>query len=192
MRKKNEFKPDRNGSHWISRLYLTEKQRKGLLKWVLYALVLVLLSVIQDVILCKVRIFGATTSLVPCAIFLITIMEDSERGSIFALTAAIIYQFSGTAPGMYCMVFITFLGVGVAILRQAFFQKRFSTAVLCTALAMLVYELLVFAIGWFLGLTIFARLPGFLLTAALSLLAVPILYPICFGIQSIGGETWKE
>jgi len=36
------------------------------------------------------------------------------------------------------------------------------------------------------------RVIGFVITAALSSIAVPILYPICLAIESIGGETWKE
>ena len=63
---------------------------------------------------------------------------------------------------------------------------------ICTAAAMLLYEMAVFAMGLFLGLTIPARFAGFLITAALSLLAAPILYPIALSIGSLGGEAWKE
>ena len=65
-------------------------------------------------------------------------------------------------------------------------------ALVCVAGAMFIYELLVFAIGLFLGLTVFGRIFGFLLTAGLSLISVPILYPIVLAIASIGGQTWKE
>ena len=70
--------------------------------------------------------------------------------------------------------------------------KGFSTAMLCTAVAMLFYELAVFAIGLFLGLTTLARLPGFVITAGLSLLAAPALYALAMAIGRIGGEVWKE
>ncbi len=58
MARKNEFKPDKPYSGFWEKLLLTRLQRKVLLKWCLYALLLVALSVLQDVLLCRVRIFG--------------------------------------------------------------------------------------------------------------------------------------
>ena len=71
MARKNEFQPDKPKSVLINRLHLTRLQRKKLLKWVLYSLVLLALSLVQDVMLCHFRVLGASTDLVPCAIFLI-------------------------------------------------------------------------------------------------------------------------
>lgn len=189
---KKEFKSDKPYSGFWGKLYLTKLQRKGLLKWSLYALLLLALSLLQDVVLCHFRLFGATTELVPLGIFLICILEGAETGSVFALIASLIYLFSGTAAGPYSMVFITALSIAVTIFRQAYLQKGLGAAVLCTACAMLAYELLQFCMGLFLGLTIKERLIGFLLTAFLSCLPLPLLYPITLSIESIGGETWKE
>ena len=66
MAKKYEFKPDKANSGIANKLILTRLQQKKLLKWLLYTLVLLALSVLQDVILCQARIFGSTTELVPC------------------------------------------------------------------------------------------------------------------------------
>lgn len=192
MGKKYSFKPDKLKQNLVSKLYLTKLQRRVILKWSLYGFLLLVLSVLQDVILCRFRVAGATTELIPCGIFLICIVEGSESGSIFTLAAASMYLFSGSAPGVYSLIFITFLAIGVTILRQAYFQKGFAAAFLCCAMAMIVYELLVFAIGLFLGLTVFARILGFAVTAGLSLISIPILYPIVLAIASIGGQTWKE
>ena len=192
MAKKYEFKPDKPQVGFLSKLFLTQKQRKTLLKWLLYALVLVALSVVQDVLLCRVRLFGATTELVPCGIFLICLAEGMESGSVFALVSACVYLFSGTAAGIYSFVFITFLAVLVAYFRQAFLQKSFLAAMVCTAVAMVAYEMLVFAIGWFLGLTIPARAGGFFLTAVLTVLTAPVIYPVIRSISTIGGQAWKE
>ena len=57
---------------------------------------------------------------------------------------------------------------------------------------MVLYELVNFAFGLFLALTPFARIYAFLITAAISLLAVPVLYPILKAISAIGGPSWKE
>lgn len=192
MAKKQEFKPDKPSTSLLSHLILTKKQQRTVLKWSFYGLLLVALSVLQDVLLSQVRLFGATTELIPCAIFLICILEGAHSGSIFTLVAALLYLFSGTAPGPYSMVAITVFAIGVSILRQAYLQESFSSAFLCAALAMVLYVLTNFAFGLFLGLTPLSRFFGFLITAALSMLAVPILYPILKAIGAFGGYSWKE
>ena len=191
-KKKNEFRPDKPYSNWLSKLYVTQKQRRQLLKWTLYALVLLVLSILQDVVLCHFRLFGATTDLVPCGIFVICLLEGSHTGSVFTLISALIYTFSGSAPGPYCIAFITVLAVGVTLFRQAFLQKGFLVAVFCCVLAVFLYEMALFLFGALFGYTLWNRVIGFVITAALSSIAVPILYPICLAIESIGGETWKE
>ena len=118
MAKKYEFKPDRPHATFLSKLYLTQKQRKSLLKWVLYGLVLVVLSVLQDVLLCRLDIFGATTELVHCAIFLICLMESVESGTIFALVAGSLYVFSGSSAGNHVIVLIPVIAFMVCWLRQ--------------------------------------------------------------------------
>ena len=153
MARKYEFKPDKPQNGFFSKLFLTQKQRRSVLKWALYSLVLLVLSVLQDVLLCRFRLFGATTELVICGIFLICVMEGMEKGSVFCLCAGCVYLFSGTAAGYYSIVLIPALGVAVTWFRQSFLRKGFSAAMLCTAVATTVYEILVFAIGLFLGMT---------------------------------------
>lgn len=192
MAKKYEFKPDKPVSGFFSKLHLTAKQRRSLLKWFLYALVLVVLSVLQDVLLSRMDIFGATTELVPCGIFLICLLEGLESGSLFALLAGCLYLFSGSSAGNHVIVLITAIAVLVTYLRQSFLQKGFGAAMLCTAGAMLLYEMTLFFIGLFFGLTLWGRVGVFALTAGLSLLIAPALYPLFLAIGKIGGESWKE
>ncbi len=192
MRRQKEFKPDKEGAGLLARLYITQKQRRSIYKWSLYALVLLVLSVLQDVVLCRVRVFGATTDLVPCVIFLICVLEGGEGGAVFALVSSLLYVYSGTAPGPYCMVFLVIFALGISIFRQAYLQSGFGAAFLCTAVGMLAYEGGVYLMGLFLGLTMPERWVGFLVTGGLTLVAVPILYPLLLRTQSIGGQTWKE
>ena len=192
MARQYEFKPDRPHSGFWDKLYITPQQRKILLKWGLYTVLLIVLSVLQDVIFSRVSILGATTDLVPCCIFLICILEGVDTGSIFCLVASVLYFFSGTPAGPYCIPFIVLLGVILTVFRQSYLQKGFGAAMLCMTMAMLVYELLTFATGLFLGVTYADRFVAFLLTSAFSLLSVPALYLLCKLIGKIGGEIWKE
>ena len=192
MAKNMDFKPDKPRSSWLSKLYLTALQRKAILRWFLFSMVLLVLSVVQDVILCRFRLFGVTSELVPCGIFLISVIVGTHQGSLFALISSLVYLLSGTAPGPYSMVFITALSIFVCILRQGYLQKGFAAAMLCTVLAMVAYTVLNYAFALFLGYTIPGRFIGAFVTAGLSVIVAPILYPLFLFIGSIGGEAWKE
>ena len=135
---------------------------------------------------------GARTDIVPGLILMICTMQGAEIGSVFALTAACLYYFSGSAPGPYCIVLITFLGVLASIFRQAYLRKGFSALMLCSTLCVFLYETGVFLIGLFLKQTYSQRFSVFLLTAVLTTLCLPVVYPILRSIGKIGGETWKE
>ncbi len=191
-RKKNEFRPDAVRHDLLGKLLLTKKQRQTLLRWVLYAAVCLAALIVQDVLMSRVSIFGATTDLVPCCILAICVLQGAESGSIFALVSALIFYFSGSSPGLGCIPLITALAVFGAIFRQAYLQQGFFTLLLCLAATLLAYELITFAVVLFLGYTVAGRFWAACLTVPLTLLAVPILYPILRSIGKIGGETWKE
>jgi hypothetical protein len=123
-RKKYEFRQDKTGPDLLSKLYLTKKQRSALLKWTLFALVLLVLSLIQDVILCHVNIFGASTDLLPFAILLACTLLGADSCCVFSLVAAAFYQFSGTGPGYYTIALIPVLGTVTALIRQAYLQSE--------------------------------------------------------------------
>jgi hypothetical protein len=190
MAKKNEFKPDKPHSGVWEKLLLTKLQRKAFLKWTLYALVLVVLSVVQDVLLSRVRLLGATTELVPCGIFLVCLLEGADRGSIFVLVASMLYYFSGTGEGVYVILFITAVAIGATWVRQRFLQSGFGAAMVCTAAAMVVYRLAMYAIGTFLGLTTLSSIGSFLLTAIMTMIPAPVIYLVLCAIG--GGDIWKE
>ena len=192
MAKKYEFQPDKPYATWLSKLQLTRQQQKNILKWGLYALLLVILSVVQDVVLCRLRIDGGTTDLVPCAIFLVCLCEGTQRGSVFSLIAAFLYLRSGSAPGPHVLVLITVLAAISTALYQAYLRPGFPAALLCLTLSMALYELGIFSFCMLLEQVTFSRYMSFVVPAVLTLVAVPVLYPLMRAISSIGGETWRE
>ncbi len=190
--KKRDFKPDKVKSWDWSKLLLTKKQQLTLWKWLLLSLVLVAMSLLQDVVLSRIRLFGTTTDLLVCTIFLACIMQDTDVGCLFALISSTLYLFSGSAPGAYVIALITVIGTVVSIFRQCYLRKGFGSVVLCTGVAIFLYEMIIFFIGLFLEQTTLSRLPAFCICAGLSLAVMPLLYPIFHAISKIGGETWKE
>ena len=189
---KYEFRPDTLGSGWLKRLYMTRLQRLIILKWFLYALLCVLLLVLQDVILSRFQVLGATTDLAPAAILLISVLVGAEYGSIFVLVASTLYWFSGSAPGAYCIALLCFASIAVSLFRQAYWRRGFSSTVLCAGVALMIYETGVFLAGMLLGLTQWGRFYRFALTGAMSWAVMIPLYPLCFKIGLIGGQPWKE
>ena len=190
--KKRDFKPDRPQSGALSKLYLTPLQRRSLLKWLLTAALLLVISLVQDVIMSRARIFDTTTDLLACAILMVCIMKDPEVGCVFALVSSALYFCSGTAPGSYAIALLTGLGVVAGVARQCYLRKGFGSTMLCTAGAILAYELIIFFFAVFLGQTHFSRVLVAVFTGVLTLIAIPIFYPIANAIDKIGGESWRD
>lgn len=188
----NEFRPDRMGGGLLKALHLTQQQRLTLLRWTLYAAVCVLCLVLQDVVMSRIHIFGATTDLAPAAMLLIGVLEGSEVGGVFLLLASVVYHFSGSSPGAFTVALLTVIGVLMSLLRQRFWRRSPGSIILCAGIAMVAYELAVFAAGIFMGMTHFGRVGAFLLCGLLSLLVQIPLYFLIYKIGLIGGNQWKE
>lgn len=192
-RKKNdEFRPDSTQGVWLKTLRMTRLQRLRLLKWVTYVFTLILAVVAQDVILSRFRPFGSAPELPVCVILLVTVIEGSEVGSLFVLFASLGYFYTGSTPGAYSIGLLCFLGVFATLLRQMYLNRSKSAIVLCAGVAGGIYELGIFAVGIFQGLTRWDKLPVFLLAGLYNFLLMIVLYPLIYKIGQIGGNTWKE
>lgn len=187
-----DFKPDVQKGIWIKTAKLTKLQQLRLTRWVLYVLTVIGCLVLQDVLMSQFSIFGATTDLPACGILLITVMEGTEIGSIFVLIASTLYYFSGNAPSAFCIGLLTAFGIGATLFRQLFWHRSKGSIILCSAIALVLYELGLFVVGIGSGLTHWGRLPSFALTAAFSCLVLIPLYSLIYKIGLIGGNTWKE
>ena len=187
-----EFKPDREKVPLSKKLHLTALQKKQVQMWSLNGLVCLFLLVLQNVIMSRISVVGATTDLVPAAILLICVVYDAYDGSLFGIIASTLYVFSGAAPGPYAIGYLTVLGVAAALFRQSLWRRGFRSNALCAGSALLIYELAIWGTGVFLGLTYWSRIGVFLLTWGLSFLMMLALYPLIRRIQKIGGETRKE
>ena len=194
-RRKNkvyEFKPDRQTTSFWKQLYMTRLQRMHLLKWSSHAAFCILMLTLQDVMLSQIRISGATTDLAVCAIFLIGLYEGTENGSLFAFIASVLYLFSGSSPGAQCIALISCTTVCLNLLRQTYWRRSSGSILLCTCAAIVIYEMLNFLFGIFVGNTIWDRTGVFALVAAFTCAAAFPMYPAVKLISKIGGETWKE
>ena len=191
-RKKIEFRPDPTGHNWADKLRLTPLQRKSVLKWMLYSAVCVAGLVLQDSMLARLRLFGGCFDVTPALIVLICVLEGSENGSLFALLASMVYVFSGTGQGHYCIAMLTLAAVLATAFRQSYLRRGAGSDLICVGGAMVLYEMAVFTAGVVQGLTYRARWGVFLMTAIISTLAAGAVYTLLKYIGTIGGNAWKE
>lgn len=191
-RRKYQFKPDRNGTGILNKLYIPKGERLRILRWTLYALVFLAALVIQDSVLSRYRLFGGAMELAPAVLLVVTVAHGSHDGSVYALICSMVYVFAGTGPGYYCIFLLTLYACAAAVLREEFLCRSTATTWLCSGAAMLLYELTVYGVGLAFGLTSPGRITAFLMTAALSILVMPPLYALVLRIGKIGGEQWKE
>ena len=162
------------------------------MKKFLCILLCLLLSVIQDVMMSRFSIFGITTDLMPMVILLITVTEGISNGSLFVLVASLMYYFSGSSPGPYSVAILTVLGIGACMFRQLYWHRNRGSIVLCAGLALMLYEIITYGLGIFLGLTYWGRIGIFVFTGLLSWLIMIPMYKLINAIGTIGGNTWKE
>lgn len=192
MRRAEEFRPDSETTAFIKLLHVTPQQRLTLIRWTLYVLMVILAITLQDVIFSRITLMHACLDLPATVILLLTILEGSEVGSLFVLLASIFYYFSGSAPGAYSVGFLSIFGTVASLLRQTYWHRSSGSIVLCTGIAILMYEIGLFGAGLFLELTSFRYFMRFIMTALYSAVMVIPLYPLCYRIGLIGGNTWKE
>ena len=190
LSKQSEFKPDPRQNSLSGLFHVTQLQKQRMLKWTLYVLTGILLLTIQDVIMSRVSIFGATTALP--VVYILTVIEGVDVGSLFVLFASTIYYFSGSAPGPYCIGLLCAVGIIATLLRQAYLRRTKASIVICAGIALTIYEMGLFVVGIGLGLTRWDRVFSFLITAGYSFGVMILLYPLINKIGLIGGTTWKE
>lgn len=191
-RKKIEFRPDPTGHNWADKLKLTPLQRKSLLKWALYSAVCVAGLVLQDSMLARLRLFGGCFDVTPALIVLICVLEGSENGSLFTLLASMVYVFSGTGQGYYCIALLTLAALLATAFRQGYLRRGAGSDLICVGGAMVLYEMGVFTAGLLQGLTYRGRWGVFFVTAIISTLAAGAVYALLKYIGTIGGNAWKE
>ena len=191
-RKNADFRPDSQRQDWTQRLYLSPQQQRRYLKWALLSLLSVVALVLQDVLFARMSLFGATVDMVPTVLFMICVIHGAESGAVFMLVGALIYWFSGSAPGVYVILLIPVLGTVAAAFRQAFLRKGFRTTLMCTAAALVAYETVSFLASLLLGVTRFGRAYVMMISTVLSLLTLPAVFLLVWGICKIGGDSWKE
>lgn len=191
-RNQSEFRPDKTPISLPKVFFWTQVQKARAAKWGLYILTMILTLTVQDVILGRTRLLGATTDLPAMLILLITVMEGVDVGSLFVLISSVLYYCSGTASSPYCVILLSAIGIAASLLRQAWLRRSKASIVFSAGVGLMLYELALFVVGLAQGLTHFSRLIAFVLTGLYSWALMLPMYDLINKIGQIGGNTWKE
>ena len=178
-------------------LHLTKLQWQGILKWSLYALLTLLVLLLQTVVLAKRPVLGIRLSPLPALMVCVCIREGPEQGGLYALLSSLFWCLSGAEFGNLSVAVIPVGAILCAVLCRAVLTLRFLPAALCCLGVSLLNELVIFAFKLILPHTVplinnpptvapenFWRvlLPGVLLSA----LFIPLHYVLVKLISRIG------
>lgn len=162
------------------------KTYRNVLMWTLYALLFLLVVVLQEVVFGKHRFFGVKLSLIPVAVACICMHVGHEAGAIFALAASLVWCWSGADGGSLGIITLTVAGILSGYLCDAVFARRLIPALGLSLGAVLLHEGALFFLKFYLNegdISLWRWLP---VQAGLSLLACPFLYLLAKAIRKAG------
>ena len=169
--------------------HLTRRQWLGLVRWLLYALTLLLTIVLQSVLLSRLPIFGVRLNVIPLLLCCICVREGAEKGGLFVLLGTLFWSCSGLDYGNLSILVVTVCSVLSAWLFATVLSARFPAVALCCFVTTLLNELAIFVFKLILTNLDPANLWQVLLPCAgLSMLGFVPLYLLVKAISRIGGD----
>lgn len=171
----------------LDKFYITPKQWLHILRWSLYALLLLAAMMVQTVVFGNRTLFGTHPSFVPVVIACVCLREGPERGGIFALAASVFWCLSGADYGAVSIVVLTVVPVLGGVVVRAVLSNRFVPCLIITFLTLLIEQSVIFLMKFFFGAMEGALYVTELLPCVIvSLLAQPVTYFLVKHIERIG------
>lgn len=113
------------------------EQKKSLLMWGLYSLLLLAIVLVQTVLLGKIALFGVHFDLLPLLVCAVAVFHGAEAGGMFALAAGLLWALSGGGDGSILLVCLTVCGVLCGYLCDAVLHRRTTTFLILCLLSLL-------------------------------------------------------
>ncbi len=171
----------------LDKLYITPRQWLHILRWCLYALLLLLAMMVQTVVLGNRSILGIHPVLVPVVITCACLREGPERGGLFALLGSLFWQLSGADMGSVSILTLTLTPLFGSLLCRRILANRFLPCLIFTLLTLLIDQAVIFVLRLFLnGLPPASFVSQLLPCVFLSLCAQPVVYLLVKWIARIG------
>lgn len=162
------------------------KTYRNALMWALYALLFLVVMVVQTAVFGRHRFWGAKLSLIPVAIACVTMHVGHEPGAIFALAASLVWYWTGADGGSVGIVTLTVTGIVAGYLCDAVYARRLLPALCLSLGAVLFHEGALFLIKYYLNeadLSLWRWLP---IQVGLALPAGLVIFPLAKAIRKAG------
>lgn len=169
------------------KLYITPRQWMHVLRWTVYALLLLLTIMVQTVMIGRHTVFGAHPDFVSVVIVCVCLREGAARGGLFALLASLFWFLTGADTGSVSIFVLTALPVCASLVCRAYLTQRYLPCLLTCLVTLFVNHTAIFLIKLYLGqATAVMFLTRLLPCVFVSLIAQPIIYFLASRIEKIG------
>lgn len=162
---------------------------KNALMWALYAVLFLLVMVVQTVVFGRVRFFNAKLSLIPVVITCVAMYNGAENGGAFALIAGTFWCLSGVDGGGLMLVLCTVCAVCAGYLCDRIFNRNLISSLMMSFASLVICQLTLFALKWYLGQTGGEGWLPLGYQIALSMLACPLLTLAAWAIRKVGDKA---
>lgn len=160
---------------------------RSILMWALYAVLFLFTMLLQTVVFGHLRVWGVKLNLLPVAVVCIAMRAGHEGGGLFGLLAALVWQFTGADDGSLALISFTLCGILAGWLCDAVCARRLAVALALSLAALVLHEGAAFLMKFYLESADISLIRWVPLTALLSVLACPVLYPLAKTIGKVGG-----
>lgn len=164
---------------------MRERYKKALM-WVLYALLLLTVAVIQGVVFGRTRYFGTKLSLLPVAVACIAMHGGAEDSGVFGLAAGVFWCLSGGDGGGLLILLCTLCALAAGYLCDRYLNRNLLSAAMMCLMALVVTQTLLFLFKRYIGQTGDEGWLILLRQIGLSMLACPPVYLAAWAIRKAG------
>ena len=161
---------------------------RHILMWVLYGVLFLAVMLLQTTVFGRVRFYGVKLNLLPVTVVCIAMFVGHEAGGLFALIAAVVWALTGADSAALSIVSLTLTAIFAGWLCDSLFPRRFLPALLLALAAVLLHAAADFLLKYYLSGADWSLLRWVPVTAGLSVLACPVLYPLAKAIGKVGGN----
>lgn len=162
------------------------QRKKTVTMWALYALFFLAVLLVQDAMLGRVTLWGASLMLVPAAAFAVAVHTGAEEGGLFCLIASIVWALSGAADGGLMILLLTFCGIVCGYLATSVLQSWLIPASALCLVALALTLGISYAVHIYLEELAKSGIRVYLLQVGMSLPFVPLFVWVCDRIRKVG------
>lgn len=162
------------------------QRTKKVLMWALYALLFLAVLTVQNMLLGRLRVFGAKLNVMPLVMVCVGLWTGHEKGGLYGLIAGVLWQMTGADDGALAIISYPLCAILSGWLCDNVFPRRIWPALILSLGALLCHEGAAFLLKYYLegaDLSLFYRVA---VTALCSALVCPAVYLLAKGIGKVG------